>query len=79
MNYDYTAWCCNHIWLHKQPLFLWQMALSMKIFGINEVALRIPNMLMSSMLTLFIYRIGSIWANKYVGFIAAFISVFARY
>lgn len=26
LPYDYRAWCCNHIWVHKQPLFLWQMA-----------------------------------------------------
>src|SRR3954464_6835379 len=38
--YDHTNWCGNHIWLHKQPLFLWQMALSMKIFGVSEFAIR---------------------------------------
>ncbi|MBP7399885.1 MAG: hypothetical protein KA954_09890, partial [Chitinophagales bacterium] len=33
LPYDETSWTDGHIWLHKQPLFLWQMALSMKIFG----------------------------------------------
>lgn len=55
--YDYTAWCCNHIWLHKQPLFLWQMAASLKIFGVNELALRIPSAIMSGVSVYFIYSI----------------------
>jgi 4-amino-4-deoxy-L-arabinose transferase len=32
---DSGDWFLTHIWLHKQPLFLWQMALSQKIFGIS--------------------------------------------
>ena len=30
LPYDVNQWCCNYIWVHKQPLFLWQMALSMR-------------------------------------------------
>ena len=33
--YHYGDWWNCHIWVHKQPLFLWQMALSMKIFGVS--------------------------------------------
>ncbi len=40
-NFDINEWCCNHIWLHKQPLFMWQMALSMKAFGIKILNSRI--------------------------------------
>jgi 4-amino-4-deoxy-L-arabinose transferase-like glycosyltransferase len=79
LPYDYKAWCCNHIWLHKQPLFLWQMALSMKIFGVNEIALRLPNMLMTALLIPLVYRIGRLWANAQTGFIAAILTLFARY
>jgi len=28
LDYDYRNWLGNHIWLHKQPLFLWQMAVA---------------------------------------------------
>src|SRR5688572_1561849 len=52
LPYDYTSWCCNHIWIHKQPLFLWQMAGSMKIFGVNEVALRLPSVIMGALMVL---------------------------
>ncbi len=47
LPYNYKAWCCNHVWLHKQPLFLWQMALAMKVFGTNVVALRLPSALLA--------------------------------
>src|SRR5687768_6910766 len=27
LPYSFDSWTNNHIWLHKQPLFLWQIAL----------------------------------------------------
>lgn len=46
VEYDYKYWGGNYIWVHKQPLFLWQMVLSMKIFGVSEYAVRYPDVLM---------------------------------
>ncbi len=68
---DYRAWVANHVWLHKQPLFLWQMALSMKIFGINEIALRIPNFIMMSVGSLLVFRIGQLSAGAKTGLYGA--------
>jgi hypothetical protein len=68
--YDYTNWTDNYIWLHKQPLFLWQIALSIKLFGINELSVRIPSIIMMSIIPLFIYRIGKISINERVGYYA---------
>ena len=80
MHYDYKAWCCNHIWVHKQPLFLWQMALSMKIFGTNEIAMRLPSAVMGTIAVLFTYEIASFWAkNNTIAYIAAFIATFSFY
>ncbi|HMG14269.1 MAG TPA: hypothetical protein VK590_02410 [Saprospiraceae bacterium] len=45
LAYDYKSWSSNHIWLHKQPLPLWMMAFSMYLFGVNEIALRIPSII----------------------------------
>lgn len=56
-NYDPFMWCCNHIWLHKQPLFMWQMTGSMKIFGVSEWSMRLPSAMMGTLLVLLIYRI----------------------
>ncbi len=68
---NYYDWTGNHIWLHKQPFFLWQMALSMKIFGVNEFAVRFPGALMGAIQIIFIYRIGKLVLNKQTGYIAA--------
>lgn len=56
-NYDPNVWCCNHIWVHKQPLFMWQMALSMKIFGVSEFTMRLPSVVMGTLMILILYRI----------------------
>jgi len=71
LDYDYKCWPLNHIWLHKQPLFLWQMALSIKLFGDTEFAVRLPSIIMHAIIPLFIYRIGKISINKESGFYGA--------
>lgn len=48
-GYDYKDWTHNHIWLHKPPLALWTMALSMQLFGVHEFALRLPSILFSTL------------------------------
>ncbi len=64
LPYKVEDWCCNHIWVHKQPLFLWQMALSLKLFGLNTIALRLPNALMGTFMVFALYRIGQLWTGK---------------
>ncbi|WP_420459623.1 ArnT family glycosyltransferase [Neolewinella sp.] len=80
LPYDLEAWCCNHIWVHKQPLFLWQMVLSMKVFGVSEVAVRLPSAVMGALGTLLVYGIGRYWSkSREVGFTAALLFGFSRY
>jgi 4-amino-4-deoxy-L-arabinose transferase-like glycosyltransferase len=69
MNYD--NWDHSVIWLHKPPFFLWMIALSFKIFGVTEFALRIPSVLMCSLLIPVTYRTGKILAGESTGFFAA--------
>ena len=69
--YDYTNWTSNHVWLHKQPLFLWQIAISLKLFGLNEFAVRVPSIIMMSIVPLFIYRIGKNCLNNQIGYYGA--------
>jgi 4-amino-4-deoxy-L-arabinose transferase len=78
-SYDFTAWCCNHVWLHKQPLFLWQMALSLKIFGVSEWALRLPSVLMCSLLVFPVFRMGLRLFDETAAYIAAFTWAFGYY
>jgi 4-amino-4-deoxy-L-arabinose transferase len=80
MHYDYTSWCCNHIWVHKQPLFLWQMGFSMKLFGINEFALRLPSAIMGAIAVYFVHGIAKYWSKDiYMAFTAAIIACFSFY
>lgn len=79
LGYDYRIWIDNHIWLHKQPLFLWQIAIFFKIFGINEFSLRLPSIIMHAIIPIFIYRIGSISIDKKIGFYGGLFFAFAYY
>jgi len=79
LPYDYRNWTFNHVWLHKQPLFLWQMALSIKLFGTNELAVRLPSVVMHALVPLMVYRIGSLTVSRAAGFYAAMLFAFANY
>lgn len=79
LPYDKTSWYENHIWLHKQPLFLWQIALSISIFGVNELAVRLPSVLLSSIMVLMAYRMGALIFNRRVGYISALLTSTAHY
>lgn len=71
IDFAHDRWDRFHIWVHKQPLFLWQIALSFKLFGISEFTLRLPNVLMGTALIPIVYRMGKLLVNKRVGFLAA--------
>lgn len=79
LPYDYQQWCCNHVWLHKQPLFLWQMALSLKLFGVSAMAVRLPSALLGSLLLWPVYRLGRLVFSPAVGYHAALLLAFAYY
>lgn len=72
LDYNYQHWGGNHIWMHKQPVPLWTMAFSMKIFGVNEFTLRLPSLLLSTILIWFTFLIGSKLYDEKTGLIAAF-------
>ena len=80
LPYNMEDWGYNHIWVHKQPLFLWQMALSMKIFGVNTFALRLPSAIMGTAMVYLIYDITRMWIkNRDAAFVAALIATFSFY
>ena len=39
-HYDYDPWYRTHIWLHKPPLFTYQIALFFKLFGSSTLNLK---------------------------------------
>lgn len=73
LPYDFRNWQANHIWLHKQPLALWAMAGSMYLFGINEIALRLPSILMVSIAVYLVFSIGGYLFDRKTGYLAAFL------
>ncbi|HTA61503.1 MAG TPA: glycosyltransferase family 39 protein [Bacteroidia bacterium] len=76
LTYDYKRWGSNHIWLHKQPLFMWQMALSEYFFGNTEIGVRFPDVVLHALLTFIIFDLGRLIKNERVGFLAALFFTF---
>lgn len=74
-----NVWVNNYIWLHKQPFSLWQIALSIKLFGANYLAVRVPSIILHALLVFIIYRIGKLTYNTKVGFYATFLFTFLHY
>ena len=58
LDYDYRAWSQNHIWVHKPPMALWLIAGSFKVFGVSELAGRLPSVFMSSAAVVLVYQVG---------------------
>lgn len=78
--YDFRNWTGNSIWLHKQPLFMWQMALSMKLFGVSEPALRLPSVFMGSLMVLLLFRVSFLLtANTALSLLAASLLCFSHF
>jgi 4-amino-4-deoxy-L-arabinose transferase-like glycosyltransferase len=78
--YDFKNWTGNHIWLHKQPLFMLQMALSMKLFGVSELALRLPSVFMGSAMVLLLFRISYLLTtNTTISLLAASLLCFSHF
>jgi 4-amino-4-deoxy-L-arabinose transferase-like glycosyltransferase len=73
LPYDKFSWANNHIWMHKQPLALWQMGLSFWIFGVSQFTARFPLIIEGTLLVLVIYRSATILVNKRTGYLAALI------
>jgi hypothetical protein len=79
LPYNPDSWVANHIWLHKQPLFLWQIALFIKLFGSSVFVVRLPSAIMSALLIPVVFRMGQLTLNKTVGFIACFLYATSNY
>jgi 4-amino-4-deoxy-L-arabinose transferase-like glycosyltransferase len=69
--YDPTCWTENHVWLHKPIVPLWQIALSYRVLGVNNFALRLPSLLLSTGAVLLTFLIGTSLFERRTGLIAA--------
>ncbi len=73
LPYNPEDWSKSHIWLHKQPLPLWCMAISMTLFGVNEFSLRLPSVIFSTLGIFLLFFIARYFFNKKIAFAAAFL------
>jgi 4-amino-4-deoxy-L-arabinose transferase len=73
LPYDFKDWQANHVWLHKQPLALWGIAGSMWLFGVNELAVRAPSVVLASIAVYLVFSVGSYLFDRRTGYLAAFL------
>lgn len=66
-----TSWAEQHIWLHKPPFFLWQMALGINVIGDIPFAVRLPSVLWTTLMVPAVWRMGTLLRNERTGFVAA--------
>ena len=71
VEYDYNDWTANHVWLHKPPGALWLMAGSMAVFGVNEIAMRLPGVLLSCAAVWLTFLIGRLLFTTGIALLAA--------
>lgn len=71
LPYDPNNWLANHVWLHKPPLALWQMAGSMAFFGESNFSMRLPSLLLSTASVLLTFLIGRSLGDARAGLVAA--------
>jgi len=60
-------------YLDKPPFLFWISAMSMKIFGINNFAYRLPSFLFGMLAVVSTYQLAKLFYSKKTSFIAAFI------
>lgn len=71
LPYNYINWDKNYIWLHKQPFFMVQMAMAIKLLGNTAFAVRLPSAVCFAFATFCVYKIGENVFTKRIGFIGA--------
>lgn len=61
-------WTSPH---HKTPGFYWMIALFYKLFGVNELSVRLPSMILGTLSIFILYEIGKIILNTKIAWLAA--------
>ncbi len=76
LPFNHDDWLSSHIWLHKPPMAIWQIALSFAILGVNTLALRLPSAILSTLAAGLTYLIGAKLLDRTAGLIAATLQAF---
>jgi len=76
LAYDRDDWLANHIWLHKPPMAMWQIALSYTFIGVGTLGLRLPSAILSTLAAWLTYLIGVRLLDRKAAIIAAALQAF---
>ena len=76
LPYNRDDWLANHIWLHKPPMAMWQIAVSYAILGVGTLALRLPSAILSTLAAGLTYLIGVRLLDRTSALIAAALQAF---
>ena len=76
-EFNPLVWSHAYIWLHKQPLFIWQIALCFKLFGVSEFTLRLPSVIMATLMVPLCYRIGEVFIDRRLAYYTALSAAFS--
>lgn len=79
LRYDRFDWLSGHVWLHKPPLGLWLIALSLRVLGPSELAVRVPSILLGTLAVGLTLAIGCRLFDRRVAFLAAFLHAINGY
>lgn len=62
------------MWNTKPPLHIWIVTIMYKIFGVNELALRLPSAISATLVVLLIFLFGlKVLKNRWIGFLGSLI------
>ncbi len=76
LPFNPNDWTSNHIWLHKPPLAMWQIALFDSILGVTTLSLRLPSAILSTLACWLTYLIGVRLLDRPAALIAAALQAF---
>jgi 4-amino-4-deoxy-L-arabinose transferase-like glycosyltransferase len=76
LPFNSSDWTSNHIWLHKPPLAMWQIALFDSILGVTTLSLRLPSAILSTLACGLTYLIGVRLLDRPAALIAVALQAF---
>jgi len=62
--WPYDVWYASYTWLHKQPLFTWQMTIGMKVFGTSLQGMRSSSLVMFMLTGIATYKACKVYFPK---------------
>ena len=71
-EYMVQNWIPGRVWYEKPPMYMWFMALSMKLFGVSSFSARFPSAVFGIGTIILVYFFGKKLFNRTAGFIGAF-------